>query len=343
MASGLQFAFGTLGDNPPDTLTGATHSDAQKHRQIVAEAIASEAAGFDVFLLGEHHFNYYQVSAPFVALASIAAQTKTIRLGTGVTLLSTVDPVIVAEEAATLDVLSNGRAEIGGGRGIHEDIFRAMGRPAAKATEIVAENLALLKRLLCEENVTWTGHWRPPLENVTIRPRPIQQPIPLWSGSTAAIDLCARLGIPCMWGAVLYSAEKLAPFAEKFRAAWSAAGQKAEAFELGAAVHFHIAKDSQQARRRFEPYYKAYFERSRSIAKSTIERAIDPGTRSASPIDEVPVVGSPAEVVEKLGRIREKVGLTRIVLTIDMAGVPHGQVMEQIDLVGREVIPAFRT
>lgn len=339
----VEFGFGTLGDNPEDVHSGATRSDADKHRSMVEQAVAAEAAGFDVYLAGEHHFNYYQLSAPFVLLAAIAARTKRIRLGTGVTLLSTVDPVIVAEEAATLDVLSEGRAEVGGGRGIHEDIFRVMNRPAAQATEIVAENLALLKRLLEEENVNWQGQWRPPLDGVTIRPRPIQKAIPLWSGSTAAIDLCARLGIPCVWGAVLYSFEKLAPFAERFKAAWTQEGGTSRNFQLGVALHTHVARDSQDARRSFEPYYRQYFERSRSIAKSRIERAISDGSRSASPIDEVPIVGSPQEIVDRIGRAKELLGLTRVVLMIDMAGVPHDSVMRQIDLIGSRVIPAFRS
>src|SRR4051794_10914525 len=194
----VEFAYISLGDNLPDPHTGAELTDAEKHLALIDQAVAVEAAGFDVMLLGEHHFNYFTISAPVVALSAIAQQTGTLRLGTGVTLLPTRDPVFVAEEIATLDVISGGRAEVSAGRGIHQGIYRAAGRPAERASEILDEGIELLQRLLHERDVCWTGQWRPPLESITIRPRPIQDAIPVWSGSTSNLDLCARLGLPCM-------------------------------------------------------------------------------------------------------------------------------------------------
>jgi alkanesulfonate monooxygenase SsuD/methylene tetrahydromethanopterin reductase-like flavin-dependent oxidoreductase (luciferase family) len=338
----LQFGLVSLGDNPPDPHTRRVTSDAQKHQDLAAQAKAAEAAGFALFQVGEHHFNHYQISAPMVVLAAIAQHTNRIRLGTGVSLLATLDPVVVAEEAATLDVLSGGRAEIGVGRGVHEQIFQVMGRKASDATEIVSENLELLHRLLGEENVTWEGKYRPPLNNLTIRPRSVQRPIPIWNGSTSNLDQTARLGLPCIWGAVLYSYKALKPHAERYREAWQATGRNSADFQLGVALHAHVAKTSQAAIDRFRPYYTRYFESSRSIQKSTIPRKIDPGQFSASPLEEVPVCGSPQAIVDKIGHARDLLGLTRVVLSINMAGVPHGVVMEQIEMIGAEVIPAFR-
>jgi hypothetical protein len=163
-------------DHPP------TAQRRETHHRLLAQAVVAEQAGFHLFQVGEHHFNHYTISAPFVALAAIAAHTETIRLGTGVTLITTCDPVVVAEDAATLDVMSGGRAEVAVGRGIHQAIFDAMDRPSDRATEIMAEATELLTRLLTEESVTWRGASRAPLDDVTIRPRPIQQPIPVWSG-----------------------------------------------------------------------------------------------------------------------------------------------------------------
>jgi alkanesulfonate monooxygenase SsuD/methylene tetrahydromethanopterin reductase-like flavin-dependent oxidoreductase (luciferase family) len=182
-----------------------------------------------------------------VALAAVAQHTSTIRLGTGVTLLPTRDPVLVAEEFATLDVLSGGRAEIGVGRGVFEGIFRAMGRPAEQASEILEEMVGLLHRLLTEDEVTWDGTWRGPLDAVTIRPRSIQRPIPLWSGSTSGLEQAARLGLPCTWVAVLYPFEQLAETAARYRQAWSDAGRSEDSFQLGIGVHYHRRPTSQLA------------------------------------------------------------------------------------------------
>ena len=338
----MEFGMVCLGDNLPDARTGKTETDAEKHLRFIRQAVDAEAAGFKAFQLGEHHFNYYAISAPIVALAAIAQHTKTLRLGTGVTLLPTVDPVIIAEEAATLDAYSNGRAEIAVGRGIHEKIFRAMGRPANRATEIFDENLDLLHRLMTEENVSWKGQWRLPLEDITIRPRPVQKPIPLWCGSTSVIPAAAKMGLPCMWVSVLFPFEKLKPLADQYRQAWSDAGRDDASFQRGIGVHYHIDKDSQAARKRFEPYYFQYLEQARTLEKSALDRAIAPMERDPKLLEVAPFCGSPQEMVDRIGRARELLGLTRIVLSVDMGGVPQDVVLEEIELTGKEVIPKLK-
>lgn len=337
----MEFALVNLGDNLPHPATGATRSDAEKHAGLVTQAVAAEGAGIDVFLLGEHHFNYFIISSPVVVLSAIAQHTRTLRLGTGVTLLPTRDPVFVAEEIATLDVLSGGRAEVGVGRGIHQGIYDAVGRPAERASEILDEGVELLHRLLTEQQVTWSGRWRPPLHDITIRPRPVQTAIPLWSGSTSAIELCARLGLPCMWVATVYPFENLAPVAKRYRRAWVDAGRALDDLELGIGVHCHVAATSQAARATFRPHFAYYFECSAGIEKSNLVRAVQPTARDASLFDTVPFCGSPQEVVERIGAARDLLGLTRIALALDLGGLGPDDVLRQIDLVGAEVIPAF--
>ena len=335
----MEFGMVCLGDNLPDARTGKPISDAEKHTRFIKQAVTAEKNGFEVFHLGEHHFNYYAISAPFVALAALSQHTSTIKLGTGVTLLPTVDPIIVAEDAATLDAYSNGRAEVGVGRGIHEQIFKAMGRPATSATEIFNENLDLLHRLMTEENVHWQGKWRPPLDGVTIRPRAVQKPIPLWCGSTSVIPTAAKLGLPSMWVSVLFPFEKLKPLADQYRQAWVDAGRDEASFQLGIGVHYHIARTSQEARRRFEPYYFQYLEQARTLEKSNLDRAIAPMERDPKLLEVAPFCGSPQELVDRIGRARELLGLTRIMLSIDMGGMPQDVILEEIELTGQEVIP----
>jgi alkanesulfonate monooxygenase SsuD/methylene tetrahydromethanopterin reductase-like flavin-dependent oxidoreductase (luciferase family) len=337
----MEIGVVNLGDNLPDPTSGNLITDAEKHRRLVAQAIAAEAAGFSVFQVGEHHFNHYTISSPVVALAAVAQHTSTIRLGSGVTLLPTRDPVLVAEEFSTLDALSGGRAEIGVGRGVFEGIFRAMGRPAEQAGEILEEMVGLLQRLLTEEEVTWEGTWRGPLDAVTIRPRSIQRPIPLWSGSTSGLVQAARLGLPCMWVSVLYPFEQLADTAARYRQAWLAAGRSEESFQLGIGVHYHVAPTSQLARRRFAPHYTRYLEAATTIEPSRLRRAVRSSRPDPSLLETVPIFGSPSEVVDKLSAARELLGLTRVVLAIDLGGMPQELVLEQLELTGREVIPAL--
>jgi alkanesulfonate monooxygenase SsuD/methylene tetrahydromethanopterin reductase-like flavin-dependent oxidoreductase (luciferase family) len=338
----VEFAYINLGDNLTHPTTGHLPSDAAKHQRVIDQAVAVEAAGFDVLLLGEHHFNYFMISAPMVLLAAIAQRTTTLRLGTGVTLLPTRDPVFVAEELVTLDVLSNGRAEVGVGRGIHQGIYAAVGRPAEQASEILDEGLELLHRLLTETDISWSGTWRTPLEHITIRPRPVQEAIPLWSGSTSNIELCARLGVPCMWVATVYPFERLVPLADQYRQAWVDAGRSLDTFELGIGVHCHIAETSQQARNRFRPHFAHYFECSAGIEKSNLKRAVQPMARDMSLFDTVPFVGSAQEIIDRIGEARDVLGLTRMALAVDLGGIDDATVDEQIAALAETVIPAFR-
>jgi alkanesulfonate monooxygenase SsuD/methylene tetrahydromethanopterin reductase-like flavin-dependent oxidoreductase (luciferase family) len=337
----MEFAIVNLGDNLPHPETGVVPSDAEKHRQLIEQAVQAEALGYDAFLLGEHHFNYFIISSPFVVLAAIAERTSRMRLGTGVTLLPTRDPVLVAEEVATLDVLSGGRAEVGVGRGIHQGIYEVMGRSADNATELLDEGVDLLFRLLNEEEVTWSGKWRTALDAITIRPRPVQPQIPLWSGSTSAIDQCARLGLPCMWVATVYPFEKLAPLADKYRESWVAAGNDEDDFQLGIGVHTHIGATSQQARDRFRPHFAHYFECSAGIEKSQLKRAVVPTARDLTLFDDVPFVGSAQEIIDRIGAARDLLGLTRMTLAIDLGGLEYEAVVDQQCQIAEQVLPAF--
>ncbi|MGD9794138.1 MAG: LLM class flavin-dependent oxidoreductase [Acidimicrobiia bacterium] len=337
----MDVAYINLGDNLPDPNTGDLPTDAAKHLGLIEQAVAAERAGFSTFLLGEHHFNYFAISTPVAVLGAIAQHTSTIRLGTGVTLLPTRDPVFVAEEIATLDVMSGGRAEVGVGRGIHQGIYAALGRPADRASEILDEGVELLHRLLNETDVTWSGNWRFPLEAITIRPRPVQASIPVWSGSTSNIDLCARLGLPCMWVATVYPFEHLAPLADRYRQAWVDAGRDLSTLELGMGIHCHVGHTSQGARQRFLPHFAHYFECSASIEKSNLIRAVKPTARDVSLFDTVPLVGSPQEIIDRIGVAKEVLGITRIGLAIDLGGIQLPLALEQIDMIGSEIIPAL--
>lgn len=345
----METIFLSLGDNVRDPVDGETISDADKHHRLIEQAVAAEQAGFDVIQLGEHHFNHFVFAAPAVALAAIAQHTRTLRLGTGVTTITTVDPVTVAEDFTTLDVMSGGRAEIAVGRGAYAKTFRAMGRPQEQAREIFEESVDLLWQLLNGESLTWKGDWRAPLEDVTIRPRPVQESIPIWNSSTSSTALSAHLGLGVEWVAALSPFESLKPFADEFRSAWHEKGRDPASCEIRLGVHFHVASTSQQARADFTPYHTNYLRQNAKLNVSSYQRRwlksdeeVDRDRILIKPTGEIiPFCGSPAEIIDKVGRARESLGITGLVMAIDMGGMPQHKVLEQIEKIGSDIIPAL--
>jgi alkanesulfonate monooxygenase SsuD/methylene tetrahydromethanopterin reductase-like flavin-dependent oxidoreductase (luciferase family) len=346
----VDLALVSLGDHLPDPTTGREISQAEKFRLMVDSAVRAEAAGFDAVMLGEHHFCGYILSVPQLALAAIAERTTRLRLNTGVTLLPTQDPVRLAEDFATLDVLSSGRAEITVGRGILQSTYRAMDRPISASREIFAESLDLLLRLLTEEKVTWSGQWRAPLEDVTVQPRSVQQPrLPVWVGggsSPASVDLAARAGTGLMLPGVFGAPKQFAPFADRYREAHAAAGHDPADRHVGTVFHCHVARSSQEARRRWEPYYRSYLAFVDDLWDG--EDLFDAKVRPSNAFDydrllrSAAVCGSPAEVADRISQARDLLGLDLAALSLDLGGLPAPLLDEAIDLVGAEVIPALR-
>jgi len=204
----VKFIVIRLLTNSPDPLTGHRASSTDVLGDAVAEASYFEQLGFDGYGIGEHHIDDAEASSPAVILGYLAASTKRIRLFTGVTVLSLLDPVRVAEDYATVDVLSGGRVDLIIGKGNTEEQSKVFGYTNDDQWERNRENYELLHRLLREEEVTWNGIYRPALDNFTSRPRPVQQPIRVWHGSatsTQSTDLAAK------WGDPLFSANVSGP------------------------------------------------------------------------------------------------------------------------------------
>ena len=184
----------TFGDLMPDAPAGKAVGAQQRLSDILSAAKLADAAGLDVFAVGEHHRLDMAIAAPSVVLAAIAAATKRIRLASAVTILSTADPVVVFEDFATVDLISGGRAEIIAGRGIFTESFPLFGYDLADSDDLFAEKLALLMQLNAAERVTWQGRFRPPLQDAPIPPRPAQSRLPIWVGTGGTPNSVARAG-----------------------------------------------------------------------------------------------------------------------------------------------------
>ncbi|MEU5696615.1 LLM class flavin-dependent oxidoreductase [Actinosynnema sp. NPDC020468] len=317
-----------LGDHLPNPCSGGEVSESDRLRMIVEQAVVAEEAGFTGVAIGEHHFTRYIVSAPELLLAMIAARTSRLRLSTGVTLLAHHDPVRVAEELSTLDVLSGGRAELIVARGVSQRTDEAFGVHDHLRARF-EENLRLLLTLLAEPHVTWRGRFRSPLEDVTTVPRPIQQPRPLvWigSGSAASADLAVDLDLPLMLPSTLRDPDTHLPVVERYREAMGGRGR------VALPSHMFVADTAASARARWRPHLEAYANFA-DMWRGDGEPDVDAIMEGAA------VCGDPAEVAGRLNDLAHRMNLDAHLVMVDIGGMPHSSVVETIRLFGEEVLP----
>ena len=325
------YTFGELGES------GA----AQRVRELLEEAELAEQAGLDVFGVGEHHRPDFVVSAPAVALAGVATRTSRIRLTSAVSVLSSDDPVRVFQEFATVDLLSNGRAEIMAGRGSFIESFPLFGYDLDDYDELFAEKLELLLTLRGSERFTWSGRHRAPIDDLSVYPRPVQDPLPVWvavGGSPQSAARAGGLGLPMALAIIGGRPERFAPFAEVHRRAAEAAGHERPALSINS--HTFVAPTSQEAADTFFPSYASMMNRiGRERGWSGITRQDYDALRTPR---GALVVGSPQEVVEKILFQHEIFDHDRFLAQMSVGSLPHDQVLRSIALFGTEVAPAVR-
>lgn len=346
MAPALDVGLLSLGDLITDPVTGERRTPAQRHRNLVEQAVVAEAVGMNRVHLGEHHLCEYILASPTVVLGAIAERTSKVRLSHGVALGVNNSPIRLAEDFSTLDALSAGRAEPCLGRGNYfPHVYTAFGQDPADAAGVFAEHVELVVRLLGEESVTWSGRHHPPLNGVTLHPRPTQLPRPpIWvgaGGSLGSVQLAGRLGLWVMLPTVFGSVDMFRPAVEAYRAAWAEAGHDPAGARIGACTHLWVAPSSQQARAQWEARYRAYIEWVNELVAWSTGRplagfgAFDFDQRTS----QSAVCGSPAEVTDRLGSIAEALSLDTSIVMLDMGGMPDAELFPAIELFGAEVLP----
>ncbi len=337
----MDFGLLSLGDLLPPPGGGVSITESERHRSLVDQAVTGERSGFSVVHIGEHHGSDYQVSAPPIVLAAIAERTSTLRLSTGVALAANLDPVRMAEDYATVDVLSDGRVEIVCGRGsFFARTFDFFGQDSSDSASLFDEHVRLLIRLLTETDIDHPdGGHRPALDRFTSRPRPVGA-LPVWIGggsSTHTIDLAAELGCPLMLPSVFAPPQLFAPLVERYRERFAAAGHASKPV-VGACCHAHIATSGDDARARFEPPYRQYWEWVQNLIADYTPDApsipFDYEQLLAGPA----LVGSAQEIVDRIGEWNELLDLDRIITMMDLGGQHSAQVLETIEQFGSEVI-----
>ena len=316
-------------------------NSAQALSELLERIERADQVGLDVFGIGEHYRKEFLDSAPTLILAAAAARTRRIRLTSAVTVLSAADPVRVFQNFSTLDLISQGRAEMVAGRGSFTESFPLFGYNLQDYDKLFAEKLDLLLQIRDKETVNWSGEFRPALQNQAIYPRPIQDPLPIWlgvGGTPASFVRAGILGLPLMVAVIGGETHRFRPLVDLYRQAGEKAGHAPEQLKVGLHSLGYVGEDSTSAKNDYFPGYAEVFTR---IGK---ERGWPPVTRSRFDAQAGPtgalVVGSPKEVAAKIRRHSEALGgISRFSFQMDNAGLSHQQLLEAIELIGKEVVP----
>jgi probable LLM family oxidoreductase len=316
-------------------------NDADAMAQLLDRIEYADRAGLDVFGIGEHHRKGFLDSAPTLILAAAAARTKNIRLTSAVTVLSAADPVRVFQSFATLDLISNGRAEIVAGRGSFIEAFPLFGYNLQDYDKLFSEKLDLLLKIRDNEYVDWSGKFRPALKHQPVYPRPLQDSLPIWVGVGGTPESFARagsLGLPLMVAIIGGETRHFSPLIDLYREAGKRAGFTPDQLKVGVHSLGYVAKSSKEA---VEDFYPGYAE---SMTRVGRERGWPAMTRGRFEAQMGPggalMVGSPEEIAEKILRHSEALGgISRFTFQLDSAELPHEKLTKSIALIGEKVKP----
>jgi probable LLM family oxidoreductase len=337
----MELGIYTFVENTPDAETGKTLHPAKRLRNLMEEIELADQAGLDIVGIGEHHRSEYISSAPAVILAAAAERTKNIRLSSSVTVLGSEDPVRVFQQYSTLDLLSEGRAEIMVGRGSFTESFPLFGKDLHDYDELFAENLDLLLNLRDNEVVDWSGQHRPSIPNRGVYPRPLQDTLPVWiavGGTPQSAYRAGSLGIPMALAIIGGEPARFKPFADLHRR--GAAENGKPKIPLSINSHGFIAETSREASEVAFPAFKVTMDKIGS------ERGWSPMTReqfdASTSLNGANVVGSPQQVIDKILYQHEIFGHDRFLLQMSVGSIPHKKLLKSIELFATEVAPVIR-
>ncbi|SEN09074.1 putative luciferase-like monooxygenase, FMN-dependent, CE1758 family [Actinacidiphila rubida] len=332
----MQFGIFTVGDVTTDPTTGRTPSEHERIKAMVAIAQKAEEVGLDVFATGEHHNPPFVPSSPTTMLGYVAARTDRLILSTSTTLITTNDPVKIAEDFAMLQHLADGRVDLMMGRGNTGPVYPWFGKDIRQGIELAVENYALLHKLWREDVVDWAGRFRTPLQSFTSTPRPLDGVPPfVWHGSIRSPEIAeqaAYYGDGFFANNIFWPKEHFKRLIELYRDRYAHYGHGTpEQAVVGLGGQVFMRKNSQDAVREFRPYFDnaPVYGHGPSLEEFT---------------DQTPLtVGSPQEVIEKTLAFRETFGdYQRQLFLMDHAGLPLKTVLEQLDILGEEVVPVLR-
>src|ERR1700677_4389803 len=340
MEIGIDSFIATLAD----PVTGALYDPVVRLRNLLEEVELADRVGLDAFGIGEHHREEFLDSAPVVIMAAAAARTKRIRLASAVTVLSAADPVRVFQEFATLDLISQGRAEIVAGRGSFTEAYPLFGLNLRDYDSLFSEKLELLLKIRESLHVHWSGKHRAPLTGQAIYPRPVQNPLPIWvgvGGTPESFVRAGKLGLPLMIAIIGGEPHRFRPLVDLYREAGLEAGHSPESLKIGIHAVGYVADSDAQAADDFFPGFARMFT---EIGK---ERGWPPTRRAhydamLGPTGAL-IIGGVKTVVEKIVHYNEVLGgISRLNMQMSPGTLPHAKALHGIELLGDKVAPLVR-
>lgn len=332
----MQFGLFSVGDVTMDPTTGRTPSEGERIHAMTQIALKAEEVGLDVFATGEHHNPPFVPSAPTTHLAYIAAKTERLKLSTATTLITTTDPVRIAEDYAFLQHLSGGRIDLMMGRGNTGPVYPWFGKDIRQGIPLAIENYHLLRRLWREENVTWKGQFRTPLQGFTATPAPLDGVAPfVWHGSIRSTEIAeqaAFYGDGFFHNNIFWNLEHTAQMVDLYRRRFEHYGHgDASQAVVGLGGQAFMASTEAEAKRTFRPYFDnaPVYGHGPSLEDFTRQTPL--------------TVGTPEMVVERTLSFADHVGdYQRQLFLMDHAGLPLEMALEQVEILGREVVPVLR-
>jgi probable LLM family oxidoreductase len=340
----MEIGVYTFGETRVDPATGTQRGARTRLARLLEEIELADQVGLDVFGVGEHHRPDYAVSTPAVVLAAAAARTQRIRLTSAVSVLSSDDPVRVFQDFATLDLLSDGRAEIMAGRGSFTESFPLFGQDLSQYDELFDEKLDLLLRVRSSERVSWPGgSHRAPIEDRGVYPRPVQDPLPVWiavGGTPKSVVRAGTIGLPMALAIIGGEPARFRPVVELFREALRRAGHDPRTVPVSINAHGFLADDADEAAEiTFGPFAETMNRIGRERGWPPITRAHFDAEREAH---GALFVGDPEQMIEKIVAQHALFGHRRFLVQFTVGSLPHERVLRAIELLGTKVAPEVR-
>ncbi|KXY34966.1 luciferase [Bacillus cereus] len=338
-SKGIEFGLYSIGDHILNPHDGSKISAEKRIHELIETAKLADEAGIDVFAVGESHQAHFTTQAHTVILGAIAQATKNIKIASSATVLSTSDPVRVYEDFATIDLISNGRAEIVAGRGSRIGGYSLLGYDVNYYEELFEEKMDLLLKINKEESVTWKGQFRTPLEHAAIIPRAKNNNMPIWravGGPPASAIKAGRAGVPMMLTTLGGPTVNFKVSVDAYREAAEQSGFDPATLPIATTSLFYTAENSQDALSEYYPHINAGMLalRGGGYPKQQFTNAVD--HRDAL------MIGSPQQIIEKMLYQYELFGQQRFMAQIDFGGVPFDKIEKNIELIATEIMPAVR-
>jgi probable LLM family oxidoreductase len=318
-------------------------STQQRLQEIIEEVKLMDEVGLDFFGIGEHHRPDYAVSVPEIILAAASTVTKNIKLGSAVSVLSSSDPVKLYQSFATVDLISNGRAELMAGRGSFIESFPLYGYNLQDYDELYEEKLALLLKINTSQKVTWEGKFRPALSNQEIFPRAVNDHLKVWvaiGGTPASVERAGRLGLPVIFAIIGGNPAQFKPLFDYYKAVYLENGHDLAKFEVGVHMHSFFGEDSTETAEYYYPLYSSQMDRiGRSRGWPPFQKSqFDLGRGKTGAL----IIGDANEAIDKILSTQEMFGLTRFSAHMDVGAPSHKAMMKSIEIFGNKIAPKVR-